>query len=72
MGGTINASPTAKLRGARPTAKLRGLSKTPQNAKFEHFKHFISGPNRTTAEIKTQPGCFEKKTAHANIAAGGM
>ena len=27
-GGTIFASPTAKLRGARPTAKLRGRSFT--------------------------------------------
>ena len=60
FGGTILASPTAKLRGARPTAKLRGLSKTPQNTKFEHFEHFISGPNGTIAEIKMQPGCFRK------------
>ena len=51
-GGTILASPTAKLRGARPTAKLRGLSKTSQNAKFEHFEHFISGSNYTIAKIK--------------------
>ena len=45
-----NASPTAKLRGARPTAKLRGLSKTPQNAKFEHFEHFIFGQNYAMSE----------------------
>ena len=52
MGGTINASPTAKLRGARPTAKLRGLSKTLQNAKFEHFEHFIFGQNYAMSETK--------------------
>ena len=51
-GGTILASPTAKLRGARPTAKLRGLSKTSQNAKYEHFEHFMSGQNYTIAKIK--------------------
>ena len=65
--GTILASPTAKLRGARPTAKLRGLSKTSQNAKFEHFEYFIFGQNYTNQNVS---GMLQKGTAQANIAIG--
>ena len=64
-GGTILASPTAKLRGARPTAKLRGLNKTSQNAKFEHFDNFISGQNYTNQNVA---GVLQKGTVQANTA----
>ena len=65
MGGTINASPTAKLRGARPTAKLRGLSKTPQNAKVDHFDDSIFKQNFTNRNVA---GMVQKGTVQANTA----